>query len=307
MKIENWEIHHIPVLLEEVLEVFDPKPGQIYIDATVDGGGHAVAIARRVAPEGKVIGIDWDCDLIKELGIRNKERKAKNIELICDNYVNIRKIAEDQGVKRVDGILFDLGFSSYHVEASGRGFSFLKNEPLDMRYNPEVNDLTAEYIVNQWPQPELEEILKRYGEERFARRIAAGIARARTEKRITRVAQLGEIIVNSVPGAYRRGRLHPATRTFQALRIAVNRELENIGEGLANSWKSLGAGGVVAAISFHSLEDRLVKQFFHSRVKAGEAALLTPRPLGPSREEQNQNPRARSAKLRAIRKIATSQ
>lgn len=332
---ENWDSIkmpdirvHIPVLLKEVLELLDPQEGQTFIDGTVNGGGHARAIESRVGAAGKVIGIDWDCDLIKESGIRNQELGVTNISLICDNYVNIREIAEEQGAGGVDGILFDLGFSSHHVDRAGRGFSFLRDEPLDMRYNTHDNDLTASKIVNAWPEKRIADILWRYGEERWARRIARGISGARARKEIVSSKELSEIIARSVPlVAVTRARvhpvrsqtamasavspiarrtsngMHPATRTFQALRIAVNREIESLERVLPEAVSLLAPGGRLAVISFHSLEDRIVKTFFKEQEKKNMLRIVTQKPIRPTEEEIRINPRARSARLRGAIKI----
>lgn len=294
---------HQPVLLDEVLEIFDPQPGQIYIDATVNGGGHARVIAKRVGDGGRVIGIDWDCDLIAELQKKNRDSGIKNMDLICDNYVNIKAIAKRFALPKSDGILLDLGFSSYHIEASGRGFSFQRDEPLDMRYSQEAGRMSAEELVNSTPRDFLEDILRSYGQERFARQIAEGIARARLKQRITTSRELAQIIVRSIPSRYGRGRIHPATRSFQALRIAVNCELENLGRVLAKTLELLQKRGVLAIISFHSLEDALVKNFLKEHTADPGWEVITPKPIRAGDQELRHNPRARSARLRAIRKI----
>lgn len=294
---------HQPVLLREVLEIFDPKPGQIYIDATINGGGHASAILERIKPRGTLLGIDWDCELIEKLEIANRRSQIVNIELVCDNYANLKAIAAKKRLFKVDGILFDLGFSSYHIEGSGRGFTFTKEEPLDMRYNPDENELTAEEIVNRWPEERLVDIFSRYGEERFARRIARGIARERDAKRIGTTSALAKIICRNVPAAYRNARLDPATRTFQALRIAVNKELEALERVLPDAASLLSAAAKIAVISFHSLEDRIVKNFMREQHKNGSMGILTAKSIRTSREEVGMNPRARSARLRAAIKL----
>ncbi len=293
---------HAPVLLKEVVDIFDPHPGQIYIDATVNGGGHACAIAEKIGASGTVIGIDWDCELIRELRMMNEESGIRNIKLVCDTYVNVQKIAKEAGVTRkVNGILFDLGFSSYHVEHSGRGFSFFRDEPLDMRYSVQ-NPLTAEEIVNTWTQGALEKIVAQFGEERYAVRIAQGIVEARRRSPLKRTSELVGVILKSIPRprGYKR-QIHPATRTFQALRIAVNRELENGEAGLRASLEVLASGGKIAVISFHSLEDRIVKEFMRQEMEKGVLTMLTKKPLRASPEETRIYPRTRSAKLRAAR------
>lgn len=291
---------HIPVLLKEILDVFDPRPGQIYIDATINGGGHAQAILRKIGPKGKLLGIDWDCDLIAKL----KAKSAKeNLILNCDNYADIKSIARKYHLDKINGILFDLGFSSYHIEKSGRGFSFLKHEPLDMRYNSHENSLTAYQIINTWPQKAIEDVLHNFGEERFARRISTGIIRARSLKRVSTADELAGIIEQSIPYRFRRSRIHSATRTFQALRIAVNRELENCAKALQDSIQLLEPQGKIAVISFHSLEDRIVKNFFKEKEREGIINILTKKSIVASKKEVAGNPRARSAKLRVAIKI----
>lgn len=293
---------HEPVLLKEVLEILNPRPGQVFIDSTVNGGGHARAIAGTVGSRGMVLGIDWDCDLVHELKKRNEESCIQNIMVECGNYADLDEIAKKNNIMKADGILFDLGFSSYHVDQSGRGFSFQKDEPLDMKYNPLSQDTDAGKIINSESEGALENMIRTYGEERFSRRIASSIVRARQRAPIKTGKELAEIILHSVPWQYRRGRIHPATRTFQALRIVVNRELENLRSGLGNATVLLKPGGIAAVISFHSLEDRIVKNFFKESAAGGIGIIITPKPVRASPQEVRRNPRARSARLRAIQK-----
>ncbi len=295
---------HEPVLLKEVLEIFDPKPGQTYIDATVNGGGHARAIAERVGSAGKVIGMDWDCDIIEESRIRNQELGITNIDFTCDTYTHMAPVARERNVKGVHGVLFDLGFSSYHPDRSGRGFSFSKDEPLDMRYHREESAggrsrPTAADIVQRWSEKELSDIFIRFGQERFARRIAARIIAERQNMRITSSKQLADVIRRAYPKSARSGRIHPATRVFQALRIAVNDELTSLAEALPQAVSLLSPGGTIAVIAFHSLEDRIVKTYMREQEKAGTIKILTKKPIRPGQEEIRSNPRARSAMLRA--------
>ncbi len=294
---------HTPVLLKEVLEILNPQEGQTYIDMTINGGGHARAIAEKIGERGRLIGIDWDHDLVERLRTKNQESGIRNIVPVCDNYANIKAVAKKQGIESADGILFDLGFSSYHTDESGRGFSFMRDEPLDMRYSQAGNTLTAEKIINHDSREAIENIIRDYGEERFAGRIASAIVVARREKHIGSTQELAELIFKSVPAFYRRGRIHPATRTFQALRIAVNHELENLGHAMEDSLTVLGRGGVMIVISFHSLEDRIAKLFFKEKSKEGIMEIITKKPMRSTREEIKNNPRARSALLRAARKI----
>lgn len=316
---ENWGctkntdgMIHKPVLLKEVLEIFTPESGQMYVDATINGGGHAEAILEKIGSKGKLLGIDWDQELIDKLKVsarggsafdgKSEKLKVTNLILICDNYANLKSIAREYNLAAVNGILFDLGFSSHHLEESHRGFSFLKNEPLDMRYNQFSHELTAEKIINIWSVGAIEDILRRFGEERYSGRIARAIVRERFRKKISTSAELVKIISENIPRGYLRGKIHPATRTFQALRMAVNHELENLEKGLHGSLKMLAKGGKVVVISFHSLEDRVVKNFFRAETKRGTLVTLTPKPIRPDSQEVAVNPKARSAKLRAAQK-----
>lgn len=298
--ILNLDVH-IPVLLHEVMAILNPQPGKRYIDATINGGGHAGAILERIRPSGKLLGIDWDCVIIARLKAAWPEPLLRSSTLVCSNYTELPTVAAANEFNAVDGILFDLGFSSFHIDQSGRGFSFMRDEPLDMRYNPLSGRATAEEIVNETPIKELERILGEYGQERYARRIAKELIKARSRKRIVSTQDLVQVIMQALPRA-RRATLHPATRTFQALRIVVNNELEHIGQALRGAYNLLGDEGVLAVIAFHSLEDHIVKQTFRQLAKEKNGILLTKKPLQPTDKEVSSNPRARSAKLRAIKK-----
>lgn len=293
---------HQPVLLKEVIEIFNPQPGECYIDATINGGGHSYAILEKIKSSGRILGIDWDCELIKKLQENNSKFGIQNLELICDNYANIKHIARKHNFNKVSGILFDIGFSSYHVEESERGFSFLRDEPLDMRYSLKNNE-TAEKIINSQPEKAIENILREYGEERFAASIARGIVAGRKQKRITRTIELVRVIGESVPRAYLKNKIHFATKTFQALRIAVNKELDNLRMALSDSLDILIPSGKIAVVSFHSLEDRIVKNFFKNLAREERIKILTNKPIIASYAESRENPRARSAKLRAATKL----
>lgn len=304
---------HIPVLLKEVIEYLNPKPGQKFVDAMIDGGGHAEVILERILPDGKLLGIELDGTLLKQLDAKFKNLKFKeNSILVNGSYINLKKIAEENNFMGADGVLFDLGMSSWHIEEAGRGFTFMKDEPLDMRFSNQLTvnskQLTAEEIVNKWSHDELVRILKEYGEERFAKSIAAGITKARKEKPIKTTFELVEIINKSVPFWYRsrHRRLHFATKTFQVLRIAVNNELENLELGFEQGVEILKNGGRIAVISFHSLEDRIVKNFFRTKAKEGILKVITKKPIRPSLVEIIANPRARSAKLRVVESINSS-
>lgn len=289
---------HTPVLLNNVLELLNPQKGGRYIDATVNGGGHTKEILDRVGDGGAVLGIDRDPTLINRL--KNKYIDRKNLIAVCGSYADIDTFGDLYGFGAVNGVLFDLGFSSYHVEQSGRGFSFLRNEPLDMRYNSENTPLTAARIVNSWSQQELARIGKEYGEERFASRVAAAIVRERKHTSIQSTNHLVRVIENAIPKSAQSHRLHPATRIFQALRIAVNDELGALRTGLERGIDMLVQEGIMVVISFHSLEDAIVKEIFKTNKKKGIIRLITPKPLHATSQEIKINPRARSAILRVL-------
>jgi len=297
---------HIPVLQKEVLKHLEPGPNQNFIDCTIGEGGHSAAILEKNAPKGKVLGIELDPELYEKLQaakLKVKNEKLKNrLILVNDSFVNLKEIVRRERFLAVSGILFDLGMSSWHLEESLRGFSFFKNEPLDMRYNPQ-NPLTAEKIVNYWSKSEMEKILREYGEERFAKKIAEKIVETRKSKQIRTTSQLVEIIKESVPSRYQHQKIHFATRTFQALRITVNDELNNLEKAFPQALEILKPGGRLVVIAFHSLEDRIVKNFYRNS-SPEKLKILTKKPVRPSPEEIKINPRARSAKLRAAIKLS---
>ena len=295
---------HIPVLQKEVLKYLDPKPNKNFIDCTIGEGGHSLAILEENKPTGKVLGIEADTEIVKklELQVPNSNLQERLI-LVNDSYVNLKEIVEKYNFGPIQGILFDIGMSSWHLEESKRGFSFLRDEPLDMRYGIKAqSSLTAEEIINEWPQQEIEKILKEYGEERFVKRITKEIIEQRKIKPIKTTFQLVEIIKKAVPFRYQRARIHPATRTFQALRIAVNDELNNLKKVLPQAMEVLASGGRIVIISFHSLEDRIVKNFF-KELSSDKLKILTKKPIRASQKEIKINPRSRSAKLRAAIKL----
>ena len=294
---------HIPVLQKEVINYLDPKANENFIDCTVDGGGHTMAILEKMGAKGKVLGIDADPVLLKELGKKLKEQKLdRQVILVCDNFSNLKEIARQARLQKVDGILFDLGFSSWHLEESGRGFSFLKNEPLDMRYNP-VSALSAEKLLNFWSEPEIERIIRDFGEEKFAREIAVEIVKDRKVSPLKTTFQLIRVLKRAIPFRFQRQKIHFATRTFQAIRIAVNDELESLKKGLDQGLEVLDHGGRIIVISFHSLEDRIVKNFMREESKGPRLKILTKKPITPQTEEIKINPRSRSSKLRAAIKV----
>lgn len=292
---------HTPVLLQESLQGLNLKRGNVFVDATVNGGGHSEAVAKLFGQAVSIVGIDLDADAIA----KSKDRLAMagaHADLFCDSYVHMPEILKGLSISKADAVLFDFGLSSNQYE-SGRGFSFQKDEPLVMTFKsrPDERDVTALDVVNNWKQDSLQTIIKGFGEERYSGRIARAIAEAREISLIRTTAELRDIIVAAVPAAYRRGKIHPATRTFQALRIAVNGELDAISLGLRAAWDVLAPGGRIAAISFHSLEDRIVKRFFKD-MSADNAAIITKKPIVPNDGEIAENPRSRSAKLRILEK-----
>ncbi|KKR21465.1 MAG: Ribosomal RNA small subunit methyltransferase H [Parcubacteria group bacterium GW2011_GWE2_39_37] len=308
-------------MLAEVLEYLRAEPGQNIIDCTMGGAGYTMAIAERINP-GKVLAIDLD-----QLAIENAKKilaknKIKNVIIVNDNFRNIKKIAEENmesaAENKFDGIVFDLGLSSAQLEDRTRGFSFKADAPLNMSFN-QAGEISTEDIVNTWPEAELTRIIREYGEERFAHKIARKIIETRKTEEIKTTGQLIAIIKRSLPGFYLRKKgIHFATLTFQALRIATNEELVSLEEALANALKLLKKGGRIIVISYHSLEDRIVKQFF-KKENIGcicpprqpvcqcehEASLksVTRKVLIPTETEVEENPRARSAKMRVAEKL----
>jgi 16S rRNA (cytosine1402-N4)-methyltransferase len=300
---------HIPVLVREVLAALNPRSGGSYIDATVGMGGHAAAILDASGPHGRLLGLDTDPQAIVAAGTR-LSGYGERVRLVNSSYVGLSSIAEAEGFDSVDGILFDLGLSSAQLEAGNRGFSFQVDEPLDMRFNPEGE--TAADLLNTLPEHELADLIYQFGEVPASRAIARSII---THRPLKTTAQLAQLIERTVGG---RGKIHPATRTFQALRIAVNHELESIQSVLPEAVTTLRPGGRLAVITFHSLEDRIVKQFLRRessdcicppRVPActcGHVAslqLVTTKAIAPGEDEQKANPRSRSAKLRVAEKV----
>ncbi|HEY9583795.1 MAG TPA: 16S rRNA (cytosine(1402)-N(4))-methyltransferase RsmH [Candidatus Paceibacterota bacterium] len=293
---------HKTVLLHESIDGLNIKPGDIYLDGTLGSGGHAQYALEKTRGSIKVIGLDRDADALE----RSRQRLAKysSVTLKEASYADLDKVLDDLGIGKVQGIMLDLGLSSDQFETSGRGFSFQKDEPLLMTFSKihKEGDLTAYQIVNSWDEENLADIIYGYGEEKYSRRIAKAIVEYRKKKHIETTSELSEIISQNVPIFYRRGRLHPATRTFQALRIAVNDELNVLKKGLEKGFERLAKGGRVAVISFHSLEDRIVKNFNKEKAAEGRAKIITKRPITPSHEEIKENPRSRSAKLRILEK-----
>ncbi|OHA93558.1 MAG: 16S rRNA (cytosine(1402)-N(4))-methyltransferase [Candidatus Zambryskibacteria bacterium RIFCSPLOWO2_02_FULL_39_26] len=294
---------HIPVLLHEVIDGLALKPGDIFVDGTLGGGGHSEEVLKRFGNRVKIIGIDLDSDAVR----RSEERLGQSqgdIKFIEGSFRNLNAILDSLNIKGVDKILLDLGLSSNQFEESGRGFSFQKNEPLIMSFKKDLKeaDLTAKEILNTWDLENIITIIKSYGEEKFAWKIAKAIVERREVKPIETTFDLVEIIKSATPKFYHHRKIHPTTKTFQALRITVNDEIESLKEGIRKGFERLNNGGRLAVISFHSLEDRVVKQFFKEKGTEGQAKILTKRPIIPSDEEIGQNPRSRSSKLRIIEK-----
>ncbi len=298
--ISIFKIMHKSVLLNEVIEYLNPNPGEIFYDGTANGGGHSLAIWERVKPNGKVLAIDKDESAMKRL--KDEVQKiGANFIFFTGSYENIDEYLKKAKIDKVDGILLDLGYSSYQIEEGKRGFSFLRDELLIMRYETNLdfgNELTAYHVVNSFPKPRIIEILKEYGEERQAEKIAEAIVRQRKIKKIETSKELAEIIENAVK---RKGKIHPATKTFQAIRIFVNQELEELKNALKKFPKFLKQGGRLAVISFHSLEDRIVKRFLKEH--KDDFQILTKKPVIPTKKEVLENKRSRSAKLRVAIKL----
>ena len=289
---------HTPVLRGEAVEALAVQPGGRYIDCTLGAGGHAVAILERSSPGGQLLGIDADPQAIKAARTSLEAYSSSSL-LVNQNFSNLRAICVKYNFFPVHGILFDLGLSSLQLENNGRGFSFQHDAPLDMRYSPR-QEVTADIIVNATPEGQLAQLIREYGEERYSRRIAHQLVQQRP---IATTLKLAEVVEQAVGG--RRGRIHPATRTFLALRIAVNQELEHLKSALEQAIGLLGFGGRLVVISYHSLEDRIVKQFMQ-RESSGEKArlrLINKKVITPSLAEVQFNPRSRSAKLRAAERI----
>ena len=301
------ESAHRPVLLAEVLEYVNCRPGRIYVDGTLGSGGHARAILEKSSPTGRLIGLDWDEQAI----IRARKNLAvfeKRAELHSRGFQDLKTVLEGLSLAGVDGILLDLGVSTEQLEDRDRGLSFRWEAPLDMRMSQDT-EITAEDLLARLSAQEMADTFRQYGEERWANRIARAIVRRRQSKPLRTTRDLVGVIEGSVP--IHRGRIHPATRVFQALRIAVNDELNHLKIFLGQAAGLLLPGGRLCIISFHSLEDRIVKEHFRQWAKAGEGEsprfrILTRKPVVPSHEEVVRNPKARSAKMRAIERISES-
>jgi 16S rRNA (cytosine1402-N4)-methyltransferase len=292
---------HISVMPTEVEGALDLKVGAVVVDGTLGLGGHSAMMAAKIGSQGHLIGIDQDACAIELARQRLKDFKGR-LDIVKSNFSKIDEVLKGLGVEAVDGVLLDLGVSSIQLDDPKRGFSFRSDGPLDMRMDGQAQT-TAEELVNELPEKELADLIFHYGEERFSRRIAQRIVAARAGQRIRTTAELADIVLRSLPRGYQRDKLHPATRTFQAIRIGVNRELEVLDEALERAFKHVKIGGRIVVIAFHSLEDRIVKEKFKALAREGSARLLTKKPLRPTEVEAADNPRARSAKLRALERI----
>lgn len=292
--LSEYKLFHKPVLVEEVIKLMEVKPGGLYLDCTLGGGGHSLAILEHSSPSGYLVGIDRDPMAISIAEDILSEFKGR-YTLILGNFAHLTELISKTGFDKFDGILFDLGISSLQLEEAERGFSFSKDGPLDMRMDPSIK-LTAYQIVNIFPIDKLECILRDFGEEPHAHKIARAIVEYRRKKEIRSTKELADLISSVVK---KRGKIHPATRVFMALRIYINDELENLKKALSQAVSLLNPKGRLCVISYHSLEDRIVKNFFK---ESGEK-IITPSVIKPSRDEILNNKRARSAKLRGLEKI----
>jgi 16S rRNA (cytosine1402-N4)-methyltransferase len=295
---------HLPVLLKEVLELLDPHPGDFMVDGTVDGGGHAAEILKKILPDGRLLGLDWDSEMIadtqKKFAIHNSQ-SVNNALFLKGNYADLPEILQCERLPKADGLLLDLGFSSEQLASSGRGFSFSeasKDEPLLMTYDDGREPLRD--VLRRISEKELADVIFQFGGERRSRGIAKAIVEHRRRRQIVTVGDLANVVRAALPKGYEHGRIDPATRTFQALRIYANDELGNLQKILGELSEILAPGGRAAIITFHSLEDRIVKLAFREMAKSGRFELLTKKPIAATREEIRENPRSRSAKLRGI-------
>jgi 16S rRNA (cytosine1402-N4)-methyltransferase len=310
--------YHVPVMLAEVLEALALVPGRRVVDATLGGGGHSLKIAERIAPGGMLIGLDQDPEALAEAGQKLQAVTGTVVRLIHTNFAEMDTALDAEGITSVDAVLFDLGVSSHQLDTPERGFAIRYAGPLDMRMNPESGEETAAELLHRLPEAEIARILFEYGEESRSRKIAAEIVRRRTFKPLTTTEDLVDAVRGAMPFRTRAGEIHPATRVFQAVRIAVNRELDVLEGALRSAARRLATGGRLVVIAYHSLEDRIVKnvlaELAGKRVESDLPAptpvaapiltLVTKKPLVPTEEEVRGNPRARSAKMRVAEKIS---
>lgn len=309
------EFKHVSVLLNECIEGLNIKDNGIYVDGTLGGGGHSSEILKKLSDKGLLIGIDQDRDALKAASARLQN--YKNVKYVHNNFYNVDSILNELGIEKIDGMLMDLGVSSYQLDTGDRGFSYMQDAPLDMRMNRD-NSLSAYEVVNNYDEEELYRIIRDYGEEKFAKRIARFIVEKREEKNIETTLELVEIIKAAIPAKSRREGPHPAKRTFQAIRIEVNSELSILNKAIEDGVNRLNKGGRMAIITFHSLEDRIVKLKFKELATActcpkefpicicggkAKVKIISRKAIEPSKEEVDENPRSRSAKLRVIERI----
>ncbi|HEX5688694.1 MAG TPA: 16S rRNA (cytosine(1402)-N(4))-methyltransferase RsmH [Roseiflexaceae bacterium] len=307
--VPQSSFRHVSVLLAEVIAGLEPRAGGHFLDGTVGGGGHAAAILDVSGPDGRLLGIDADPAALAAAE-RRLARFGARAQLVHGNFGEMQRLARSAGIERFDGILLDLGVSSHQLDTPERGFSFLADAPLDMRLDSTAEETAAD-LVNELPESELADLIYQYGEERGSRRIARAIVEARRKSRVETTLALAAIVERALGG--RHGKIHPATRTFQALRIATNRELERLEAALPQAVELLAPGGRLAIIAFHSLEDRIVKQFFRAESGYGGAdgptrlRIITKKPIEATQDEIRTNPRARSAKLRVAERESDAQ
>lgn len=310
------DFKHVTVLLNESIDNLDIKPNGIYIDGTLGGAGHSSLICKKLSEEGMLIGIDQDKDALKASGEKLEKFSAK-VKLVHNNFSNVKDIVKELGIKGVDGVLLDLGVSSYQLDNEDRGFSYMQDAELDMRMD-RSKEFSAKNIVNEYTKGELERIIKIYGEEKWASRIADFIVKERQDKEIETTGQLVDIIKKAIPAGARRGGPHPAKRTFQAIRIEVNNELGILEKTVKDIVDILNVGGKICIITFHSLEDRIIKNVYKDLTidcicppefpvckcnTIPKLKIITRKPIYPSKEEIESNPRSRSAKLRVAERI----
>jgi 16S rRNA (cytosine1402-N4)-methyltransferase len=301
-------LRHKPVLVSEVLLGLNLKPGAVVVDGTLGSGGHSLAILNAIGPKGRLIGLDQDPAALERSRERLEEHQSQ-ISLHHENYVNLDRVLGSLNISKVDAVLLDIGFSSDQMEDASRGFSLERSGPLDMRMNPEL-EITARDLVQKLSERELADIFWHYGEERMSRRFAKAICERRTLHPLETTQDLYQTLETALPFKIKKtehsrgykSKIHPFTKVFQALRIAVNQELEVLRQGLPRIWNILSPGGRFAVISFHSLEDRIVKHQFRAWVDGGEATAVTKKPIIAAEEEMAENPRSRSAKLRVVEK-----
>jgi 16S rRNA (cytosine1402-N4)-methyltransferase len=288
-------------MLKEVIGSLNLKAGDVVLDATVGGGGHSKEILKRILPGGSLIGLDQDQSAIAMAEV-NLEDFNPSFKILNENFRNLGKVLSKEGVKSLDAVIFDVGVSSYQLDDAQRGFSLKADARLDMRMDPRTK-LSAYDIVNRYKEEDLSDIIYKFGEERFSRRIARRIVEGRKSKPIETTMELAEIVRKAVGYGHKRARIDPATRTFQAIRIAVNDELNALEEGIKEAVSYLRLGARIAVISFHSLEDRIVKNLFKGYAGLGVLKIITKKPLVPRNEEMAINPRSRSARLRIAERV----